>query len=91
MQQRHRVPCIHDIPDSECGCQLTEPCRQNDRVVGGELPDKVNFFGRAVRIRQRQTGLSHTCRAGQGYGPRLGTVTTRQPRVEVCERPVPSR
>ncbi len=89
MHRGHRVPRVEQVPGPELGGQLTEPGRQHRRVLGGELPGRLNFSQVTVRVLQRHAGLPRASQATQGHCPRLRTVTAGQPDVQLREQVLP--
>jgi hypothetical protein len=69
----HRVPAIGGV---ELGGQLTEPGRQDRRVLGAELPGHRELCQVTVRILQRDAGLARAAQPVQGHHPRSGTLVS---------------
>ena len=86
MHRRHRVPRIEGVSGPELGCQLAEPGRQHCRVLSGELPSRSDLSQVTVRIPQRDRCLPRTAKSSQGHRPRPGTITARQPGIQLREQ-----
>ena len=91
VHRRHRVPGIGQVPGAELGGQLAEPGRQHRGVLGGKLPRHPDLVQMTVGILHRHAGLPCSPQPIQGHRPRRGTITSRQPGIQLGEQRPPAR